>query len=89
MTSTIRFPTQAGADLSVPVRPDQGGSGQVQQRAAGLESGGAQEHGLVELHRASFPHAAAGPEAYQVNTASDILEQHRVIFRGTVSKKMS
>lgn len=88
MTSIIRFPTQVGADLSVPVRPDQGGSGQVQQRAAGLESGGAQEHGLVELHRASFPHAAAGPEAYQVNTASDILKLGWASGRGTFSKKM-
>jgi hypothetical protein len=57
---------QAGADLPVPVRPDQGGSGQVQQRAAGVVAGGAQEHGLVELRRAPVPHAAAEPTPDQV-----------------------
>lgn len=58
---------QTGANLSVPVRPDQGGDRQVPERAAGVEPGGAQEHGRVELHRAALPHAARQPEADQVH----------------------
>lgn len=58
---------QTGADLSVPVRPDQAGGRQVPERAAGVEPGGAQEHGLLELRRAALPHAAAEPEADQVS----------------------
>lgn len=58
---------QSGADLAIPLRPDQGGDRQVPERAAGVEPGGAQEHGLVELHRAARAHAAAQPTVHQVS----------------------
>lgn len=58
---------QSGTNLAVPVRPDQGGGGEVPQRAARVEPGGAQEPGLVELHRAQVPHPAAEPETNQVS----------------------
>lgn len=59
---------QIGTNLSVPVRPDQGGGSQVPERAAGVEPGGAQEPGLVELHRAALPHSAAEPEEHLVSS---------------------
>lgn len=65
-TKTASLPSQIGANLSVPLWPDQGGGRQVPERPAGVEPGGAQEPGLVELRRATLPHAAAQPEADQV-----------------------
>lgn len=50
-------------DLSVPLRLGQGRSGEVRQRRAGLVSGGAQEHGLLRLRSATFPHRVGQQEA--------------------------
>lgn len=75
----LLIPLQGGANLAVPLRPDKGGGGQVPGRGAGLESGGAQEHGLVELRRAALPYAAPQPEADQVSSL--------VVFIPTVEYK--
>lgn len=50
-------------DLSIPFRLGQDRSREVRRRRAGLVSGGAQEHGLLRLRSATFPHSVGQQEA--------------------------